>query len=62
MKKLIVDKEKCSGCGTCATLCPEAFAIGSDGLSEVKELDSYDGLPIQDAIDSCPSQAIEWAE
>lgn len=60
MKKPIVDREKCSGCGTCAALCPEVFEIGADGLSVVKKLESYDGYPIQDAIDSCPAGAISY--
>jgi ferredoxin len=62
MSKPVVDKTKCSGCGTCATLCPEVFELGPDGLSQVKKLDSYDGFPIQDCIDSCPTGAIGWEE
>ncbi|MFA5051457.1 MAG: ferredoxin [Patescibacteria group bacterium] len=62
MKKPIVDQEKCSGCGTCTALCPEAFELSLEGKSQVKPLDSYDGLPIQDAIDSCPNGAISFDE
>jgi ferredoxin len=62
MKRPIVDKTKCTGCGTCAALCPEVFAIGEDGFSRIKPLDNYDNQPIQDAIDSCPNQALSWSE
>jgi ferredoxin len=58
MNKPIVDQNKCTGCGTCMALCPEVFELGPEGLSKVKELDDYDVFPIQDCIDSCPSQAI----
>jgi len=60
MKAPKVDKEKCSGCGTCVVVCPEVFELGADGLSQVKKLDSYEGHPIQEAIDSCPTGAISW--
>jgi ferredoxin len=43
-KKIIVDKEKCIGCGTCIALAPEIF-----------EMDDAGKL----AIDSCPTQAIK---
>ena len=62
MKKPKVDKTKCSGCGTCAALCPDVFEIGEDGRSQVKNLDNYEDYPVQDAIDSCPEQAISWEE
>ncbi|MFA6552875.1 MAG: ferredoxin [Patescibacteria group bacterium] len=62
MNKPTVDREKCSGCGTCAALCPEVFELNLEGKSQVKPLDSYDGMPIQDAIDSCPTRAISCEE
>ncbi|HLD35021.1 MAG TPA: ferredoxin [Patescibacteria group bacterium] len=55
-----VDKTKCTGCGTCAALCPEVFGLGEDGFSYVKVLPSYDNFSIQDCVDSCPNQAIGW--
>jgi len=60
MKVPEVDKEKCTGCGTCVALCPEVFELGEDGIARVKNLDSYEDYPVQDAIDSCPNQAIDW--
>lgn len=55
-----VDKEKCTGCGTCVALCPEVFELGEDGIAKVKKLDSYEDHPVQEAIGSCPVQAISW--
>jgi len=66
MKKLVVDKETCLGCGTCAALCPKVFKIGEDGKAEVRQLaddqtaDSSEN--IQNAIDSCPTNSIKWEE
>lgn len=62
MKKPKVNQEKCIGCGTCAALCPDVFEIGDDGKSHVKKLDNYDDFSVQEAIDSCPEQAISWEE
>lgn len=36
MKRVVVDKNKCLGCGTCVALCPEIFELGEDGKAEVK--------------------------
>lgn len=52
-----VNKDLCIGCGACAALCPNTFAIGSDGKSEVK--DESDLSCAQSAAESCPVQAIE---
>ncbi|MFA6098091.1 MAG: ferredoxin [Patescibacteria group bacterium] len=62
MKKPIVNKELCSGCGTCVALCPDAFELDEDGKSRVIEQSDYIDLPIQECIDSCPQQAISWSE
>lgn len=51
-----VSKEKCIGCGLCASLCEEVFALGKDGKAYVK---AQKKLPcVKEAIESCPTQAI----
>lgn len=64
--KIIIDKSKCIGCGTCISLCPRYFEMGEDGKSHLKGSSAENGeLEIekaecsQDAVDNCPVQCIE---
>lgn len=50
-----VDKEKCIGCGTCVSVCPEAFEMGNDNIAKVK---SQKAPCIKQAIEMCPVDAI----
>lgn len=66
--KIILEREKCIGCGSCAAFCPKHFKIADDGKSELinsqktengnfeKEVEKIDC--IQEAADSCPVQII----
>lgn len=60
MEKLIVDKEKCIGCGMCINTFPEYFDYNDEGLSEVKkeEITSEEKKEILDAVEMCPTEAI----
>ena len=57
-KKIIVDKNKCIGCGTCVALAPEIFEMDNEGKSIVKKNPTINEETLKLAIDSCPSQAI----
>lgn len=51
-----IDREKCIGCGLCASLCPEVFEMDDNMKAKVK---SKKNLPcVKDAISSCPTEAI----
>ena len=50
-----VDKEKCIGCGACASTCPEVFEM-NDGKAKVKS--QKDLLCVKEATESCPVNAI----
>jgi len=56
MAELIINKEKCNGCGTCVAVCPEGAAFDDDGKAKV--IDS-DKLKECGGVGICPSQAIE---
>ncbi|MBL7159079.1 ferredoxin [Candidatus Microgenomates bacterium] len=62
MKKLVIDKDLCIGCGTCATLAPKTFKLADDGKAQVINQEGDDQEAIENAIDSCPVQAISWKE
>jgi len=50
-----VDKDKCIGCGLCASICEQIFVL-EDGKAEVK---IQKKLPcVKEAIESCPVNAI----
>ena len=67
--KIILDREKCIGCGSCAVICPAFFDMAEDGKSKLKgkvtkRKKDIEELLItslecsQEASEACPSQAI----
>jgi ferredoxin len=61
-RKVIVDEECCTGCGTCAELCPDVFEM-DDETEKARVILPEGGKEecIEDAIDSCPESCISWA-
>lgn len=69
MAKIIHDKEKCIGCGSCVAICSKYWKMAEDGKVNLlnsnlnKETGNFE-LEVkslecnQDAIDSCPVQCI----
>jgi len=54
----IVINDECMGCESCVELCPDVFAMNDDGdLATVIAPDSTADC-VQEAIDSCPAEAI----
>ena len=59
-KMIEIDKEKCNGCGACASACHEG-AIGMvDGKATLLRDDFCDGLG--DCLPECPTNAIRFVE
>lgn len=67
--KIVHEREKCIGCGTCAAICPKHWEMAEDGKSDLidfkvnsetknqeKEVESAECN--QEAVDSCPVQCI----
>ena len=68
MAKIIHEREKCIGCGSCVALCPKFFEMADDGkaklLNSEKNAEGNDELEVeevgcaQEAADACPVQII----
>jgi ferredoxin len=68
MVKIIHEREKCIGCGSCVALCPKYWEMADDGKSRLlgskKNAEGNDELVVekmecaQEAADACPVQCI----
>ncbi|MDA4108508.1 ferredoxin [Mycolicibacterium holsaticum] len=58
--KAFVDSRHCHGHGRCEIIAPQIFAVGDDGISRVLvgEIAPAHLTDAQEAVDSCPEQAI----
>ena len=63
VRNVIINQEECVGCQSCVELCPDVFEFNEDE-EKASVKDDYEGDEecIQEAIDSCPSECIEWEE
>ncbi len=70
MVKIIHEREKCIGCGSCMALCPKYWEMAEDGKSKILgskvnqksgnyELEIDNAECNQDAVDSCPVECIK---
>ena len=57
MSKVSVDKTLCTGCGLCASVCPEVFEIGDDNVAKVKNEAGV--CDLNDVASQCPVEAIK---
>ncbi len=57
-----VNQDECISCGLCVEICPEVFRLNDKDLSEVYNPAGAPEAKIQEAIDSCPVQCIQWKE
>ena len=57
--KIKVDREKCIGCGICASLCPKNFKMIEGKSSPNAESVDNCGCDLDEVAESCPVEAIE---
>ena len=56
MEEILVNHDKCVGCGRCTEICPTTFRLNEDGKSDVISHDDVDCA--KKAADECPQEAI----
>ena len=62
-RRVFIDEEECIGCGSCEEICPEVFVLNED--TEKAEVINPEGGPedlIEEAIEACPVECIQWEE
>jgi ferredoxin len=58
-----VAEDECIACGTCEEICPEVFVVNENlGFAQVMNPSGALDEKIQEAIDACPVQCIQWAD
>ena len=55
--KIVHEVEKCIGCGSCASICPENWEL-KGGKSKPKKIEMEEIGCNQEAADACPVQCI----
>lgn len=58
MKKIVVDQNKCIGCGACTLVAPKTFKLGKKGKAEVINQKAGNKKEVKSAIEGCPMMAI----
>lgn len=61
-KKPVVDEDICISCGLCAEIAPNTFELDEDDISQVIDPQGDPEDKIEEAIESCPVEAISWEE
>ena len=64
MMDVKVNSDACIGCGSCQAIAPNVFIIGDNGYAEakVKKVSDEDKDDAIEAMESCPTGAIEVDE
>jgi ferredoxin len=58
----VVDADLCTGCELCTQIAEGTFVMSDDGIAVVSNPTGDSEDTIQEALDSCPVEAISWSE
>jgi len=58
----VVDMARCTLCEGCLEVCPQVFRLNPAGYMEIAEMDEYPEDCVQEAINCCPTDCIEWED
>lgn len=62
-RRVVIDKEECVGCESCVEICSEVFAFNEEEeKAEVILPTGGSADCIEEAIETCPTECIEWEE
>jgi ferredoxin len=75
-KKIKVNQDLCTGCGTCVNLCPNIFKLREDGKAELispagrkedsskkaKSSENESDCNFEEIVEMCPARAITLEE
>jgi ferredoxin len=62
--RIVVDRDRCVGSGTCEALAPAVFEVDDEGvLAVLRSEPGEDELPdVRDAVTACPTRALALAD
>ncbi len=59
-KAPVIDLGRCVECDACLELCPHVFLRNDAGFIEVADLPEYPEDCVEEAINCCPTDCIQW--
>jgi ferredoxin len=62
--RVVVDRDRCVGSGSCEALAPAVFEVDDDGVLALLRPEPADDelADVRDAVQACPTRALTLAE
>jgi len=62
--KVYVDQDLCISCGLCISICDEVFSWNDDDKAQAIDQEIPEELTddVEEAVESCPTEAIKYQE
>jgi ferredoxin len=64
VSRVVVDRDRCVGSGSCEALAPAVFEVDDDGVLTLLRPEPADEelSEVRDAVQACPTQALTLAD